>query len=259
MKHLILAFVFLCAVGSLSAQKVTYKDGTIFKDAQPYGYIKKQGNVLSGQAFSIRALNDKEVIFVKDIAETDYYEVIFRESGQKAYIQADLNTAKMLAKLMVQKNMLTPEGLNPEGERYFLQEYGTAPAGLQGQLNAQSGVYNQPTVGGNTPGLQYETVERNRNEPLYFLYEEIRQGIDDIAQYTIDREVEMGGMQVKIIFKLPNGLKVAQATYTESQSSTISLLTLRDNQVHTFPYSGGMLDQKVVEILGKFLVQRNYL
>jgi hypothetical protein len=253
MKKLLFLSLLLSA-STVLAQKVTYKDGTVYKDGQPYGYIKKQGNVLSGQSFSIRSLNDKEVIFVKDIADTEYYEVIFRESGRKGYIQGDVGVAKMLAKIIVQKNILTNEGINPEGERYFLQEYGTVPAGLQGQLNAQTGVITPPNT-----GLQYQTVQRDRSQPLYFLYEEIKQGAEEIAQYTIDTEVVMGGLQVTQIFKLPNGLKIAQATYLQSQNNAIQLLTLRDNQVHSLPYPQGLTDDKVVEIIAKYLIERNYL
>ncbi|MCU0444715.1 MAG: hypothetical protein MUE85_07325 [Microscillaceae bacterium] len=252
MKKILIIFLLLMFGQNLFAQKVTYKDGTILVDEKPYGYIKKQ----AWDKFSVQTLGNKEVMFVKLIQDTEYYEVIFRGSGKKAYMEAIIGFGKSLAKILVQKNMLTADGINAEGERYFLQDYGTVPAPLQGQIKGQSG---ETGTSNRANGIEYLPVQRDRSQPLYFLYEEIKQGTVDIAKYEIDTETVTGGMQVNQVFMLPDGLKVAQANYLQGQDGSIQILTLRDNRVHTLPYSTDKNDVQIAEIIARFLIGRNYL
>jgi hypothetical protein len=257
-KLLFLSLLLLASVAY--AQKVTYKNNTISQDGQPYCLIKKKGsNIFGIESYTVFNLTDQELIVVKPIAHTTFWEAIFRESGTKVYLpHHSVGAEKRLGQFMIERKLLDSDGkINPEAQRFIIQEYGTMPILLQQQLNAQTQVVSNPPSLGD--GTQYLPVQRDRSQPLYFMYELIRQGVVDIAQYKTNIEAIASGLQVSHIFTLPNGLKVAQATYLQSQNNPIQIITLRDSQVHTLGYPSGKTDMQIAEVVARYLIERNYL
>jgi hypothetical protein len=220
MRKILLIRVLVCFSSLIFAQKASFKKDT----GKEIIYFKLEGAGLKG-----------------------YYLVIFRESGKKGYIPIYENR-KSISKELVAYDMVGAEGINPEGERLFLQMYDKDLS-----KSSDAGNLNNPISSG---GNEYQVVERERKGEVKVFGNTIQQSFTDIGEYEKDRDTSKGAYIFAI--KLPNGTKIAEATWVD-RAQTCQLVTLKDNKTHTVYLDKTTFDSDVAQQIASFLVERYYL
>jgi hypothetical protein len=251
MRYLILLIGFLFLSLGTFAQKATYKKDTIYKDNKPYALLKASGSAILGQDYSLQTLSGKEVAYFK-IEPTNggpdsyYYLVIFRETGRKANIPIT-ETRKSIAREVVMNDMVTADGINPEGERRFVQIYD--------KDLSRAPQINNPT-NNNNANFNYQMVERERKGEVKVMGGDIEQNFTEIGRYEKDRDVSKSAYIFRIT--LPDGTKIAEATWVDRDTSC-KLVTLKDNKLHSVYLSKTTFDSDIIQQIAAYLVERYYL
>lgn len=227
------------------AQEVKLENDTIYKDGKAYGLILKQGK-MGNATFSLRTLTNTEIAVAKfdeatkseDGKAGGYYRLTFMGSGAFGHF-AGLNTAKTLAKIAVENDLIKDNAVNPEGEKRFLALY---PSQLK----------NQPTVivNVNTNSPDYTPVERSKMGSVMAINGKLTQGGVDIGTYSSSTSYSGGKGTQTTLYKLPNGVQCASATYDNIGAKSATVRTMRDNQTHTVTIkNSAMSEQEIAEWL----------
>ncbi|MCU0446100.1 MAG: hypothetical protein MUE85_14415 [Microscillaceae bacterium] len=235
----------------LFAQKATFKKDTVYKDGKPYALFKAKGSAIMGQDYSLQTLSGKEVAYFKLEGEggKGQYIVVFRESGKKGYMPIYENR-KSISKEVVANDMVGAEGINPEGERLFLQLYEKDL--MQKGSNPIINIFGSDSNNGG----DLNPVERERRGEVKVFGNTIQQNFTDIGAYEKDRDTERGGYI--FVIKLPSGGKVVEAIWID-KSQTCQLVTFKDNKKHAVYLDKTTFDSDVAQQIAAFLVDRNYL
>jgi hypothetical protein len=249
MRKILLLSILVCFSSLIFAQKASFKKDTVYKDGKAYAIFKAKGGALIGQDYILQTLSGKEIIYFKLEGEglKGYYMVIFRESGKKGYMPIYENR-KSISKELVANDMVGADGINPEGERRFLQIYDKDLS----KSSASDNPISVATSGGN----EYQVVERERKGEVKVFGNTIQQNFTDIGEYEKDRDTSKGAYVFSI--KLPNGTKIAEATWVD-KSQACQLVTLKDNKMHTVYLDKTTFDSDVAQQIASFLVERYYL
>jgi hypothetical protein len=244
---IILSLLFLQA--EAMAQKVTFKKDTIYKDGKPYGLFKAKGNMITGQDYSLQSLKGKELVFFKleGNGTNNYFKVIFRESGKKAYVPVTENR-KSLAREMVMNEMILNDEINPEGEKRFLQIY-DKDLSLSTSINSTQG--NNNSIGAN-----YEMIERDRSAKVQVYGFTIQQDLKEIGVFEKNRDVVKSADVFS--FQLPNGTKIAQALF-QDDSESCQVITFKDNKEQTIYIQKTTFDSEMAKQIAIFLIKGGYL
>jgi hypothetical protein len=233
------------------AQKVSYKSETIYKDETPYALMKKVGS-----DFSIKTMSGKEVIFLKDSGH--YYEVIFRESGQKAYMEGGTFVgAKKIAKNIVENDLVGAESINAESEKRFVQIYDKVPENPLAKVNVFANDDKQKDENKAPQGnnLNYKMVERERKGEVKVFGKTIQQNFTDLGTFTKENDFH-NDTDIYSIF-LPDGTKIAEGKLKED-TKVVKLVTLKDNEMHTVMLNETTFDSDVVKQIATYLIERYY-
>jgi hypothetical protein len=132
MKKLFSLLLLVVASFSVSAQKVSYDDDTIYVDKTPYAVLEKSGGSLSSD-MSLKSLDGKEQVYFKFLEYNDrqkinssnpqgriiYFEVTFFGDGQKCEIR-HYASKKKLAELIVENKLLNGNAVDADSEKRFV-------------------------------------------------------------------------------------------------------------------------------------------
>lgn len=242
MKRLNLLFVLLVFGCSALAQSVTVKKDIVYKDDLPYCKMIKTSPLVP--RFSIRNMNDEELMVAKFSNEDQRYTIIFPGSGQQCYMSGTMGFGKILAKDIVASNVIVDNKINPAGERLFLLEHGVSNSSGNG--------------GALATGNAYDVVERDRTKLLMVFGNEISQDNKTIGSYSARTSTVNGKLMKVISFMLPGGRKVAEGTMDGINPRFCQLLLMKHNEVETVSIKS-FDDMGQAKELAAYLVGRNLL
>lgn len=249
MKKIIWLFAFILAcLPTAFAQKVRYekKEKMIYLDEKPYAKLYQEGNIMSAD-FSLKTLQEKEIVYFKYDIDKGQYEVIFMESNEKAYLENGALGGKGIAKHVVEHQFVKDNALNEDAKKRYLTLYGTKPSG--------NNVKNSNNTASNSTPVQYNLVERDKERSINTnLSNEITQDFKVIGTFAKSENFSAG--TITYFIKLPNGTIVAEAVGKgiSPQEYTITTYANRANAVVTVKYT-----TSPVEDIAKYLVDNGYL
>jgi hypothetical protein len=234
-KYFLVVLLFQAMCFSSTAQKITLEKEVVLKDGEPVFIIKttKKVSILDAEGipeFSIRNLNDKELIYFKDNV------LIFMSDGSKANYDGKTKPAA-LAKHLIDNSLIDAGNINADALKNYLTKFGyKAPEDLPKDAN----------------GL----IMRNRDGAITITGTQIKQAgtlIGTIKQDTYNTE---GRVEWKYDIKLPNGTLVATAYAKDLNTTNVNIVTAKDNKTHyhNFAYAAQMQESVV-----KYLIQKLYL
>ncbi len=132
-----LVLIACCMSFLATAQSVSVKKDIVYKGDQPYCKLVKSGGLTP--RYSVRNLDDQELMVAQFSNEQQRYIVSFLGSGQVCYMDGTLGFGKLFAKDLAANNVIVGNAVNPTGERLFLQQYGVSSASA-GQIDHPSPV-----------------------------------------------------------------------------------------------------------------------
>lgn len=246
--------LFLPVALNAQKQKVTWENDTIFSNAKPYAIMTSTGGLQA--VYSIRTLTNKEIAIAsydatiaEDANKNTYYRVTFSGDGAYGHFPNTLGLGKRLAKVIVENDLVHDSVANAEGEKRFLAIY---PARLPGNNPATVVIVNNNT----TNNTNYTPVERNRNATIFVNGTDISQDFKTIGSVTSQNSMGGGHSYTTLSYTLPNGVKVAEATFTDYKYNTCTVVTLKDNATHTIQLTNSAAKEKEVV---EWLVKNYYL
>lgn len=232
---------------------------TIFTSGVPYALLKDKQNTQV-----LYSLQGKELAYIQRecaggnylnyVQGACYYAFNFLESGKRGEIQYDLGLN--VEGVIVADNLVQDSIINPSSEAKFLlrnpPKYSTNPPSspiviVLGDLGISSSTQTNTTT---EPVDIYQTVERDRSDRITIYGNRIEQDFKVVG--TVESP------SFSLVFMLPNGTKVAEATEdrdSKSKEDVWKVVTLKDNRVHlvTTKYS----DKE--ENIAKYLSDHYYL
>jgi len=244
-------FVLLLVSSAATAQVATLEKDTIYKDGKPYGLLTKTGK-MGNTVYSIRSLTNAELAVVKfdeatqaQGATNGYHRLTFLGSGAFGHFYPGLNTAKGIAKVVVENDLIKDNAINPEGEKRFLALY-------------PNQIKNQPSVvvNVNNGGPDYTPVERSRNMPVMEANGTISQGGTNIGTCITSVAYMEGRGTATIKFYLLNGVQCAAATCDNIGAKTATVVTMKDNRSHTVTITNSAVKEKEI---AQWLADNYYL
>ena len=242
--------VFLFCVGAAGvAQPIAksydtkiYRNDTVFnKQGQPYCILKEFKLSETGSDFSLRNLANDELAFIKydkfSSAKPAVYRFNFKQSGNEVKVNTDDKTA---IPAMVLNAELVKDGkeMDPQREEAFVTNNGGTPKKQE--------VFD----------AKFRTVSRDKSMPIVVLGDDITQETQKIGT------LKEGGQYINKVFHkqisvyLPNGQKVAEASYPENNASSARILTMKDGKEQEVMINPGSKPRK--QILD-WLVRNNHL
>ena len=245
----LLALVFVLASPTTTfAQKVKYerKLNTIFVDEKPYAKLYQVGGILAAD-YSLKTLQDKEVIFFKYDSDKNFYEVIFMETGEKAYWNDIGAGGKAVAKHVVQNQFIKDDVLNEEAKKRYITLYGTEPAPNVVRRAVNNNSQDNDSANG-------ALVERNKNGHVSASFNTIRQSGKEIGTYTKGDNFSAGTITYTV--KLMDGTTIAEAVGKGISPEVFEVTTYPNRSKSTVKvkFSTSPMDD-----IAKYLVDSGYL
>ena len=246
-----LSILFLCGV---SAQKVRYKKDMVTVDDKPYCKMVSKGFTMV--TYTIKSLDDKLVAIVKpQMGETSipglqyYFVMTFMESGNQCELQPDMGFGTQLAKDMVEAGLFKDSSMVAGGERNFLllhkQKFSSDP-----NAKAENILTNSNST------MQYKTVERRKTGNISIYGDYIQQSGVEIGKVKMDRAAQAGGIKTVLTYYLPDGTKIAEATFTGIDSdNTAKVITFKDQNTT----SVSIHEHSKTKDVAAFLSENGYL
>ncbi len=201
------------------AQKVKYvkKEKKIYVDNKPYSVMLEVGGKF-GTDYSIKTLSEKEIIFFKYDNRKNFYEVVFMETGEKAYWDSYVATKKNMAQYIVDNQFLKDDLLNQTAKyRYLLlnsKEPAPKPDQATGKFQAAIngiGEKKEATTPNNGVMTQYPLVERNKQVSFFAMNGQINQDSKLIGLYKEKTDLANGKTYKTFVLKLTDGTTIAEA------------------------------------------------
>lgn len=227
---------------AINASPIVLHDDTLYSYGKPYAIMKEMAADPNHPDYSIRNLNNDEIIFIKyevpsGIGSFGSYRVKFKESGNEVKIKT--KEEKELPALII-SNELVDRGISVKKEREesFITNNG-------GTL--KSGAANED---------KFRMVTRNRTAAVIIVGDNITQDTNNIGNYK-----ESGTYINKIFTKqlsvfLPSGQKIAEAQYAEEGANAATVMTAKDGKQQTITINPAKNARKQVV---EWLVENNYL
>lgn len=227
---------------AINAAPIVLHDDTLYNYGKPYAIMKEFKVDPNHPDYSVRNLNNDELIYIKyevptGIGSFGSYRVKFKESGNEVKIKT--KEEKELPSLIVNNELVDGgKSVKKEREESFVTNNG-------GTL--KSGAANED---------KFRMVTRNRNAAVIIVGDDITQDTNKIGNYK-----ENGTYINKVFTKqlsvfLPNGQKVAEAQYAEEGANSATVMTAKDGKQQTITVNPTKNARKQVI---EWLVDNNYL
>lgn len=257
----LLAFALVLAYSPTAfAQKVSYekKEKTIYLDEKPHAKLYQVGGIMSAD-FSLKTLDEKEIVYFKYDTDKGFYEVIFMETNERAYHNTGALGGKGIAKFAVEHKLVKDNALNEEAKKRYITLFSTQPEAS----NKVANTINKIGIGGNNNNsnnnapniVQYSLVERDKQGHIDTnLSKEIKQDFKVIG--TFEKNDNFSAGTITYYIKLPNGTTIAEAVgkgIAPNQYEVTSYAN-RLKSVVTVKYT-----TSPVEEIARYLVDNGYL
>ena len=274
MKKMFTLFVLVSLLtNGVFAQKIRYKKDQVTIDDKPYCAMTSKGFLTKD--YTVKTLEGKTIMTMKiqSIGETDkaeyYYLISFIDSGNQCEFDAvQLNVGTKLAEDMVESGVFVDGKLSEEGEKRFLnlhkrkfseeidKRINGRPNTTVVKIENVFGGNNDKKVNEEKPKNKAKLVERNREGDIdvWMASKEIKQDFKKIGYYTEAND----GMKVIVSIYLPEGKKIAKATFEDAFAKQGTLTTFSDDEERGVKVSGSTTSDWV-QSLAKYLVDRDYL
>lgn len=267
----LLAFALVLAYSPTAfAQKMRYekKDKTIYLDEKPHAKLYPIGGFM-GADFSLKTLEEKEIVYFKYNKNKGFYEVIFMETSERAYLEdGTFLGAKSIAQFVVDHHLVKDNALNEEGKKRYITLFGTEPEpannvartinniGLDIGNNNNGNNQNNNNQNNNVPAFeQYGLVERNKQGYIDTnIPNKIQQDFKIIG--TFEKKEDFVNTLVTYYIKLPNGTAIAQAVGKgiAPQQFEVTAYANRSRSIITVRFA-----TSPVEDIARYLVDNGYL
>ncbi len=249
---------------SRNKNKIVISLDTVFNKGTAYCIMKAttKGVMGMGKSYDVYDLAGTNVFFAKADLEAASYELMFLESGKKVTTPALRYLEDHIVENNIFKNGVLDEAairkytlINEENKEKQAQEQ-EREARL---AEAKAGAGQRGTVGSGRSSQSNDNesikmVERNRTSDVSTMGSSIRQDFKEIGTFKKGHTTDGNDM---VTIKSVNNKLVAEGTCQESiMCKTVSILTFKDNEVHTITLKG--LDS-MEEKIGEFLVKYGYL
>lgn len=224
--------------------EVIYIDGIVYQGGKPYCKMKEININEFHPDYSIRNLNDEELMYVKFNAlatglGAGSYQLIF-PSGN--FLKLKTTEKKNIPSIIVNSNLIKAGTVRKEAEESYILSKG--------------GVL---TAGNNSTDNTFALVNRNVHSDVIILGNNIKQDLVTIGNTKDGEPFYLNKILYhQILFFLPSGQKIAEATFTanDSDGRECRIITLKDLQNFTINLDRSKSEKKQV---AEFLINRGYL
>lgn len=216
---------------SLAKNKVFVSYDTIINRGKAYAVLHNTKKGLTNN-YTLHDLNGNELVLIptecvddpaKPGSQRCFWTFLFIGSGKRAEVPKMIGTD--VAELIVEYDLVKNNAINPAGESKFILRY---PAKYTNPNNGQVNI----TIN-TAPAVTYNTVERNRSGMMRATGTEIIQDNKTIATFSKTSRSTQGKNMTTIVFLLPDGTRVAEATGEGINAKSWTVTTLKDNTIHT--------------------------
>ena len=228
------------------AQDVVIKKETIYKDGEPFARILKSGSIIHD--FSIRTLDDEEILAAIHQGDGREYTITFMASGAKATMQGGFSFAKTLAKELVISKIIKDGKLNPDGERRFLLLHpaDNRPDVMEPYTETSPVILNEE-----------EQPARLRTAPIMVFGNKISQDSKTIGAYKTSSGAANGTTYQVITIYSPAGSTIAEVTIEGAGAKSGRIVTTYNRKTATITFQS--LDEmgRVKEISAWLVANRD--
>jgi hypothetical protein len=245
--RLALTFFFIAATVTAFGQpisqsngNVTYRNDTVYSHGKPYCLLK-EFKMNDGVDLSMRNLSNDELAYIRydkfSSAEPAVYRFNFKQSGNE--VKVNTNDKNAVASMIVNAELVKDgAAIDAQREEAFVVNNGGTPKKQE--------VFDS----------KFRLVSRDKSMPIVVLGDDITQETQKIGN------LKEGGQYINKVFMkqlsvfLPNGQKVAEATYAENNATSARVLTVKDGKDQEVTINPGSKPRKQVL---DWLVRNGYL
>lgn len=222
---------------------------TVFKAGVAVFIFEPESKGWLNTLFTLKDLNGKHHAYislqqVKNVTPAQsYWEVRFIASEKVAELQG---SQSYVVEQIYKSGLFTEQGsYDSEAENRFVIKYG----------RSFSNIANTVTVVKVDKLPVHNLVERNRQSSVMVMGDEIKQDFKTVGKVVSSTVAAEGKIKTVYKFYLPDGTLVAEATNEGVNSLNWSIVTSKDNEIHTTTTEFA----KDKEQLATWLIARMYL
>jgi len=264
MKYLIATTSILFLSTLAFGQSVKIKGEKVLVDKQLYCYLEKGGNAMSVWTYTIKNLQEKELMFLKsttvEISEGNlkaYYTVTITDTEETFEIEHFMGFKKDFIRKLYKFEVIQNNKINEAGLKKYKRTYaGNFQEQYEKEANrSANSTTTKVIVVNNTDN--YIIVERDKSSLLFISNGKVKQDFKQIATFKVEKEnINNEKLDVIYIYNINNQLVAKGFTDSFEESVTIFIFGVREEYL---VMSKSSLDSHKVEVIMELLIEKLYI